>query len=99
MNKYTPGPWRYVGFGGTHVLARNGRCIADAPQPNGMDPEEGFANARLIASAPELLEALEALLESAISANASLNWATGLNDEPASFNQARAAISKARGNP
>lgn len=60
-------------------------------------PAEERANARLIASAPELLEALEALLESAKSANASVNWATGLNDEPASFDQARAAISKARG--
>ena len=58
---------------------------------------EAEANARLTASAPELLEALEALLESAKSANASLNWATGLNDEPASFDQARTAIRKARG--
>lgn len=59
--------------------------------------QEAEANARLIASAPELLAALEALLESAICANASQNWATGLNDEPASFDQARAAIRKARG--
>ena len=63
---------------------------------NEVEPENG-ANIRLIRVAPELLEALEALLESAKSANASLNWATGLNDEPASFDQARTAIRKARG--
>lgn len=58
MSGHTPGPWRYAGHGGTHVLDSNGRCIGDAPQPHGMPPEEGEANARLIAAAPEMLEAL-----------------------------------------
>jgi len=61
MSVHTPGPWRYAGHGGTHVLDSNGRCIGDAPQPHGMPPEEGEANARLIAAAPELLAALERL--------------------------------------
>jgi hypothetical protein len=62
-----------------------------------MDPEEGYANSRLIASAPELLEALEALLVSATSSQESQNWATGIDIEPESFSQARAAIRKAKG--
>lgn len=63
-NKHTPGPWRYVGHFGTHCLDSKGRCIADAPQPNGMSEEEGFANARLISAAPEMLAALEAVAAS-----------------------------------
>ena len=70
-------------------ISEGGRVVAYLPNH--------FKDAPLLCAAPELLEALEALLESAKSANASLNWATGLNDEPASFNQARAAIAKARG--
>ena len=70
-------------------ISEGGRVVAYLPNH--------FKDAPLLCAAPELLEALEALLESAKSANASLNWATGLNDEPASFDQARAAIRKARG--
>lgn len=87
MNKqHTPKPWG--------ITSRNWSFRI---QPQSNDPAENEANIRLIRVAPELLEALEALLESAKSANASLNWATGLNDEPASFDQARTAIRKARG--
>ncbi len=54
--QHTPGPWRGEGrlvFAGTHSVA-----IA---QYSGIQSEnsESFANARLIAAAPELLEALK----------------------------------------
>lgn len=77
------------GAGMAGCISEGGRVVAYLPSH--------FKDAPLLCAAPELLEALEALLESAKSANASLNWATGLNDEPASFDQARTAIRKARG--
>lgn len=104
MNKHTPGPWRIDGQDLFQGIGHDRALMHAVIRSEGeqwtslveIEDGEGFANARLIASAPELLEALEALLESAICANASQNWATGLNDEPASFDQARAAIRKAR---
>ena len=68
MGNWTPGPWRFLrhedGRGeeifGFDVAAENGKSILyfDAD-----DNPETEANARLIASAPELLEALKGLLE------------------------------------
>ena len=93
--QHTPGPWRYAGHGGTHCLDAAGRCIAEAPQPNGMPESEGIANAHLIASAPDLLAALEALLD----------WGrehtspTQPNSPHNLLVAACAAIAKAKGNP
>jgi hypothetical protein len=58
MSKHTEGPWstNHVGF--TH--AKNGACIAEV----GIDVlpfEEVEANGKLIAAAPDLLEALQNL--------------------------------------
>ncbi len=61
MNSHTPGPWRRVGSTvqagatdeGTHVM------VSDSYFGHG-DREETEANARLIAAAPDLLEALRA---------------------------------------
>jgi hypothetical protein len=71
MTKHTPGPW---GFGNTDedkklILGDNGKgnyvCsiqIYQTPRRMGLwQEEERLANARLIASAPELLEALKNL--------------------------------------
>lgn len=55
--RHTPGPWRYdyaPGYCG-ELLAANGTTIAEFVT----EPSEG--NARLIAAAPELLEALKQL--------------------------------------
>ncbi len=57
--QHTPGPWRGEGrlvFAGTHSVA--------FAQYSGIQSEnaESFANARLIAAAPELLEAVLAAL-------------------------------------
>lgn len=69
--KYTPGPWK-AEFDETYsVRAGNGYCtrIAIATNLKGrhgtggrIDPEEVAANARLMAAAPGLLEALEEIL-------------------------------------
>jgi hypothetical protein len=77
--KHTPGPWatgevyrdhwlEIVGNGGKrmvcgvmrvirHKFDRDSRTIAKVPN------DEGWSNARLIAAAPELLEALQLLLD------------------------------------
>jgi hypothetical protein len=59
MSKHTPGPWVVNGFGGDFiVLARLPRGVAiSAKNPPGRGDE--IADARLIAAAPDLLEALK----------------------------------------
>lgn len=64
MSKHTPGPWRT--FNGTDVFPDDGdregeRQIADCAMSHAMPIDEEQANARLIAAAPELLEALQRL--------------------------------------
>lgn len=66
MSKHTPGPWTDVSVDGSYwgVYSSSGDVVAQAQQIRPMkdDPTqiERHANARLIAAAPELLEALEA---------------------------------------
>ena len=85
--KHTPGPWR-VG-----TPPPNGeQCIGDskglmvAVATTGIALNETLANARMIAAAPDLLEALEGLLNALPSATT----------HPA-IKAARAAIAKAQG--
>lgn len=69
MSKHTPGPWDFRGslgptsnphLKGPHVVeAANGSQIAIL---NGWRSDVSEANARLIAAAPELLDALRGLL-------------------------------------
>lgn len=71
--KHTPGPWEYVRDedGSFDVCQQTGAPITTwssdvcrVYQINGTQPEDvAEANARLIAAAPELLEALELLVE------------------------------------
>jgi hypothetical protein len=65
MSKHTPGPW-FVTEGGQYIEAaryeHGGRQIVGKPQ--GDNPEQWNANARLMAAAPELLEALKLALSS-----------------------------------
>ena len=59
MTKHTPGPWRYVdGYFDCDVWAGNKMVLSYERHPT----DEDRANARLMAAAPELLEALEACL-------------------------------------
>lgn len=66
MNKHTPGPWR-IDFGwserhqhpsmGPHIVGSDDRSVIELC-PGYFHSAEGQVNARLIAAAPELLEAL-----------------------------------------
>ncbi len=73
---HTPGPWAYCGhpqpcecgyiFGdGGEVYIAKTLTLADEIDPVASKPQR-VANARLIAAAPELLEALKAVVDSAV---------------------------------
>lgn len=97
--KHTPGPWNYLDFGfneGNEVIygrETTQRPIAEAI--HWLDQSESHAqvkaNARLIAAAPELLEALLALddLRGA--------WSPPDDVIKAAWSKCRAAIAKATG--
>jgi hypothetical protein len=89
MSKHTPGPWTATADPYSDVVVdASGREIAVVMDPN------GEANSRLMASAPDLLEALVLLLPFAID---------GLDDRGCNVDEdeyilfARAAIAKATG--
>ena len=94
MNKHTPGPWKfgdnskhfktnpfnvYVQGGGVHSAS-----IANIPFRRTIPESEARANAKLIAAAPELLEALEAVIR-------------GVPDTWEGVQKAREVIAKAKG--
>ncbi len=84
-NGHTPGPWRMDHDGSNWMVVTDDYPeMVDVWGFNGMPAVEVVANARLIAAAPELLEALECLLEMGHAKAGDL---------------ARAAIAKARGTP
>jgi len=97
MAKHTEGPWR-VGDAGCAVFGPK----TDAPSPKTIAclskvasaPEETRANARLIAAAPELLDALKAMLAGAQEAA----WTEGWGDDvPEEVLAARKAVARAEG--
>lgn len=104
MSKHTAGPWIIVdeGFLGIEIHSANARDLADAPMHYAIardiggrrhgdhfdDYREVDANARLIAAAPDLLEALERAVDRLEGA--------GLFYSEAAI-RARAAIAKATG--
>jgi hypothetical protein len=97
--KHTPGPWRITENG---CIASQGYVPIRTPFREGAfregpgrsdHPEEVLqANARLIAAAPELLEALKEQIEPRAKGWKVTDW--GIRDE-----NARAAIAKAEGGP
>jgi hypothetical protein len=91
MNKHTPGPWQYVFEGGTTAFITEvdgSTIICIRTTENTTAHKNLAANVRLIAAAPELLEALEALL----------NYENlGAYERADVRQQARAAIAKATG--
>ncbi len=57
--EHTPGPWTVKpGTSRFHVMAKNGRYIA-----SGVDDREGESNARLIAAAPKMEDALQDVID------------------------------------
>ena len=99
--KHTPGPWAYhntptpfiyVNAGGLQI------CQIYTSTAHGQSMGEQFANARLIAAAPELLDALVALLGVAPSKAPGAGLIVGAEEKHANALQAaRAAIKKATG--
>ena len=104
--KHTPGPWRFElrgmienALGGwiatsLDILDADGELVARIPGPIG-DPqgERDHADARLIAAAPDMLAACEALVLADEIGNPT--DATLILEE--ALGKARAAIAKARG--
>lgn len=94
MNKHTPGPWTYFyknKYDEHHVsLPLIGQSMRLGLFEDGCPTENPEADARLIAAAPDLLEAMQAMLSEF---NESM---TGIvHDELAVIAKARAAIAKA----
>lgn len=96
-HKHTPGPW----FGRPYhdpILIQGcdevGLCIAFTCGGVGQKRDEFKANARLIAAAPELLEALEPFAHATLTHTGQV---IGLTRED--FERALAAIAKATGEP
>lgn len=84
--KHTTGPWIYAIPGDSFVASDNGLiCRRPAVSGGGSAPNNWEANSRLIAAAPELLEALQVMLDAA------------QHDITTECDIARAAIAKAIG--
>lgn len=89
--KHTPGPWIDDGHDGKDTQIVNSKWGAVAHVIYNGDCSQRVANARLIAAAPELLQALEDVI---------LDWETQAaitNANMPSISTARAAIAKATG--
>ena len=85
--KHTPGPWKTSYTNISVVTAENGAVVARASKLNGLMNLQ--ANARLIAAAPDLLEALQTVVANAPDPYCAI---TRFIDA-----QCRAAIAKATG--
>lgn len=86
-SKHTPGPWRYK----PHSVDSNYMlifCSADPAEGDNLRGYCGDANARLIAAAPALLEALQDLLAEA---------EEGIATSPLTRAKARAALHQSTG--
>lgn len=85
---YTPGPWHVGQHDNNIVYADGGRMVANCNDAFDRITLTPAANARLIASAPELLDALKEVLFNSVHGN-------GLKAHWKAHDRARAAISKA----
>ncbi|HOQ61262.1 MAG TPA: hypothetical protein PKZ08_11610 [Vicinamibacterales bacterium] len=93
--RHTPGPWKAVEAaynppGWLWVQNGPGALLADVHQNVNIPLDARNANARLMAAAPELLEALQEIITAADG--------EGWSQLDAGFTKARAAVAKALGN-
>ena len=98
-SKHTPGPWKVSPTDDTVVIDATGAEVA-AIDGDYNDPDtwpQMEANARLIAAAPDLLDALQNLLDEAEDVFVCMADATGIDrhNYPSAFKAARAALAKA----
>jgi len=56
--KHAKGPWNYFKSNGNHIIKSDLNCIADIYAEENSNESQEEANAKLIAAAPDLLEAL-----------------------------------------
>lgn len=97
MNKHTPAPWKHHNY----TIYHGGLKVARIPNLRAIgkrqasDHEEEQANARLIAAAPELLSALEALFENCVMIHKYGGSADNTKEADEAINAARAAIQNA----
>jgi hypothetical protein len=89
MSEFIPGPWNIGTKNGARVWSENGETlIADADVSESLRKEIKKANARLIAAAPDLLDALMTVPQGLLWSDDDLwRW----------HDKARAAIAKATG--
>lgn len=90
MTQFTPGPWKAINALGVWIVGCGDDHLLTKIPAGSVDAE---ANARLIAAAPELLDALNSL--SAVCEQAQLRHGHGVWSQL--LDDARAAIAKARG--
>lgn len=91
MSQHTPGPWEIdqaIRHGFTVYSEQSGFIVGYMDEEGRYGAVESEANARLIAAAPDLLEALETIVATERDRH---------GYHPAWTDQARAAIAKARG--
>lgn len=103
MSKHTPAPWIVTATNaadGANIFAgkvRIGHTVY-VPEKGSMEPiistDEAHANARLIAAAPELLQALIVMVEQA---GCYMDDGEASEEEMRAMDAARAAIAKAKG--
>lgn len=93
--QHTPGPWRYhvYGDGSSAVIPDVGYQVCTMPE---VPPVRIAPNGRLLAAAPALLEALEAVESQLRNARMDVRVLTSLHTSEA-LQLARAAIQSARG--
>ena len=109
MSEHTKGPWQAVKRAGSYtspfiIQTEHGRHVANLTgsnlEPEGQSIGEAEANARLIAAAPELLEALKGLVAAYEAAQDREGFPTGYGLEKESdafMRSAHAAIARATG--
>lgn len=104
MSAHTPGPWEFdeennyggsVWLGGTNVTVGLDRCDRFTGELV-ISRDELCANGRLIAAAPDLLEALE-VVTNALGEHLGRKFPNDNHPHDRAIKKARAAISKARG--
>jgi hypothetical protein len=100
MSNHTRGPWTLLDKEAVWwVMPPEGEAVQIIPKPDSTttekrSAEEILANAALIAAAPEMLDALEAIANSASSYGERDEWP---EISRASLTRGRAAIAKAKG--
>ena len=103
--QHTPGPWCIVPYGdGDSLVIHDARgdwrvCFMATPGTSSDGMRQIEANARLIAAAPQLLDALKTLAEVATSAGQHHLYYAPSRDFVAAIDAARAAIAAATSNP